>query len=111
MSTSRRLDRHAAGGDLSLHDAVAALTKAGARVFCVLPGTDDAVSLAEAARRLDVGTDWVRARLAEFPNRFRLPAGERKTSTGEGKNVGEWRIPVADIAAFKERYKAKGPTP
>lgn len=105
MSSSRRVE------EVSLTAALAALKAAGARVFCVLPGSkldlspDDAVSLAEAARRLDVAEKWVRKHINEFPNRFRLPAGARVTATGEGRNVGEWRIPVADLASFKERQK------
>ena len=98
MSVSKHLD------DVSLADALAALARAGARVFCVLPG-EEALSLADAAKRLGVSKDWMRKHLAEFPNAFRLPAGEQMTAMGEGRNVGELRVPAKDLTAFQERHK------
>lgn len=95
-SSSRRVD-------LSLHEALLALTKAGARVFCVLP-EDEALRLPDAARRLGVSVDWMRDHLSEFPNVFRLPAGEIKTRTG-GRNIGELRFPASDITAFQQRQR------
>jgi len=97
MSASKHLD------DVSLADALAALARAGARVFCVLPG-EESLSLVNAAKRIGVSTDWMRDHLAEFPNAYRLPAGERIVN-GEGRNVGELRVPSRDIEAFQARHR------
>ena len=101
------MSRHPDGAVVSLDDAVATLSRIGARVFCILPGADDSLSLDEAAKRLSVGPDWVRKHLTEFPNAWRLPAGERKTRAGEGRNVGEIRIPVQDIVALQTRQRLR----
>ena len=75
-----------------------------ARAFFDFSG--DSVPLAVAAKRMGVGVDWVRSHLGEFPNAWRLPAGERVVN-GEGRNVGELRIPLADIAAFQQRQRIR----
>lgn len=67
---------------------------------------NESLTLTETARRLNVGTDWVRQHLVEFPHAWRLPAGERLVK-GEGRNVGELRIPVADVKAFQERQQVR----
>ena len=97
---------HVSHPDDALTAAMALLRRAGAQFFCILPGQEDSVSLTEASRRLDVSADWLRDHLAEFPNAWRLPAGAR-TLHGEGRNVGELRIPVADILALRERQRLK----
>lgn len=100
-----------ASRQLELAAAIATLAAAGARFFCVLPEEGDSLGLADAGRRIGVSSDWIRSHLSEFPNAWRLPAGERRTATGEGRNVGELRIPVADLNAFQQRQRLqKGAT-
>ena len=66
----------------------------------------DSLRLTAAAKRLSVSPDWMRDHLELFPNAWRLPAGERSVN-GEGRNVGELRIPVADLLAFQERQRIR----
>lgn len=66
----------------------------------------DSLPLPAAAKRLAVSIDWLRGHLQEFPNAWRLPAGERVVN-GEGRNVGELRIPVADLKAFEQRQRVR----
>lgn len=95
MSASRHLDVAAA---MAMLDAARA-------VFLDFPEQDDdALSLARAAAKLSVSVDWVRGHLTEFPNAWRLPAGQITTATG-GKNVGEIRIPLGDIREFQRRQR------
>lgn len=86
---------------LEIEAAVRVLVQAGA-VFS-LPQESGSLSLERAAARLDVGANWIRAHLAEFPGWYRLPAG-----TARGRNVGELRIPMKDLERFEEnRRKAR----
>ena len=62
------------------------------------------LSVAEAARRLDVSPDWIKDHLDQFPNRWRLPAGAASTGTG-ARNVGELRIPAGDVEELAERMR------
>lgn len=105
MSTSKHIEPA-----VSLEEALTALRRAGARVFCVLPGAEDSLPLAEAAARLGVGTDWIREHRAEFPGAWRLPAGSRKVA-GESYNIGQLRIPVRDIVALQERQRLRRAPP
>ncbi len=77
---------------MSVDQAIATLKDAGA-VFCVSVG-EGHLSLAEASRRLDCSTRWVRNHLAEFPNAWRMPGGEL-------------RIPARDVEALAARNKLK----
>ena len=54
------------------------------------------LSLAEAAKALDVSSTWVRDHLAEFPHAWRLPGAGR---------VGELRIPSRDVEALAARRR------
>lgn len=85
---------------MNLAAAVAELARAG--VAFVLPAELGDLSLAHAAAELDVARDWLVDHIAEFPNAYRLPAG----SSAIGQPRGEWRIPKADIAAFRTRQQA-----
>ena len=62
------------------------------------------LSIQEAADALGVGKTWVRTHLEEFPNAWRLPAGAASNGTG-ARNVGELRIPAADIEALAQRMR------
>jgi predicted ArsR family transcriptional regulator len=90
---------------LDIAEAVALLNAARA-VFLDFTTDDDSLRLPAVAKRLGVGTDWVREHLSEFPNAWRLPAGEI-IRNGEGRNVGELRIPVKDIRAFEQRQRIR----
>lgn len=85
---------------MSLDKAIEALTAAGA-VF-ILKTADGSLSVDAASKRLDVGKNWIRDHLEEFPNAWRLPA----RSAGE-RNVGELRIPVRDIEALEARQRLR----
>lgn len=84
----------------------ARLLREAQSVCADFPSEKDSLPLAEAARRICVSVKWVREHLSEFPNAWRLPAGERQAQ-GEGHNVGEIRIPVTDLTAFQERQKIR----
>lgn len=79
-----------------LEQAIKALTKAGA-FFCEPPWLGSK-SLRSAAAALDVSTDWLRDNLDEFPHWYRVAAGSAR-----GRNLGEIRIPVADLREFERR--------
>lgn len=74
---------------MSLEDAIKTLAEAGA-VFS-LPSAKH-LSLAEAAKRLDCSTKWVREHKQEFPNAWRMPGGEL-------------RIPETDVDALAKRNR------
>jgi hypothetical protein len=77
-------------------------------LFFEFSGDEDSVSLAAASKRLDVGTDWLRTHLHEFPHAWRLPAGSTKLGkAGEERNVGELRIPLGDLRAFEARQRVR----
>ena len=90
---------------LEVSDAIALLREARGLFSADI---EDSLSLAAAAKRLDLSPDWIRQHLVEFPNAWRLPAGEIKRSAG-GRNVGELRIPVKDLVAFQERQRLTRP--
>ena len=92
---------------LPASSAVALATVRELRAFFrEFQGDEDSLSLATAAKRLDVGVDWIRDHLHEFPNAWRLPAGAVKRN-GEGRNVGELRITVGDLRAFEQRQRLR----
>ena len=85
---------------LDVAAALRVLSSAG--VFYVEHHSAEFLSLASAAARLDVGTEWVRAHLNEFPGWFRLPS----VTGGLGQCCGEIRIPMADVRSFAMRRQA-----
>lgn len=75
------------------------LARAGVQL--VLPESVGALGVSAAAARLDVGKDWIRTHLEEFPNWYRLPAA----SSGLRQPSGEIRIPIRDLDAFEARRR------